>query len=312
MTTKHLIVNTEQVQQFARMNNSVLKNSFLPYEPEAREKYLVKYLGDTLHEQLLDYSKNEAIPPFADTDVKKDLFRKLHFLAQAVTAKFTLYIAAPHLDLHLSELGFVVTMNQNSAPASTARVEAATKALLEQGYSAIETLLKFLEKHHEQIASYKDSEAHVISKKNFIRSASDFENFVKIGGSRYRFIEEIQPEMDNVEITTIEPMISKALAEKLKETPPEKNSKAAELLDIIKRAIANTVEGSLVDDKLEPRKAQTLTFYGKHFMSEIKKHLEANADVYPEYKTSSSYVAKHTYEHRDNTDAKMFVFGSGS
>jgi len=306
---RHLIVNTDQVKQFVRMNASVLKTSFLPYEPEAREKYLVKYLGETLHDQLLDYANEEKLPAFIDTAYKTDLFKNLCYLSQAVTAKFTLYIASPHLDLHLSEQGFIVTMNQNSAPASTARVEASTKALFEQGYSAIEALLNFLEKHNELIESYKDSKAHVLSKKNFITTTADFEQYVRINGSRYRFIEEIQPEMDNVEITKIEPLISTALANKLKKDRSSLPPKAADFYDIIKRAIANTVEATLTDGQKEPRKKETLTFYSNHYLAMIKQHLDDNAQDYPEYRASTVYVNRHTYSHHDNTDTKMFVFG---
>jgi len=309
MERKHLISTIEQIKDYVRINVSVLKDTFLPYEPEARNRYLAKYIGKDLHNEILTYAQDKTFPEYANTDATKKVFEELVQKCTAVTAKFTLFIASPHLDLHLSEQGFIVAMTQNSAPASTARVEASTNALKEQGFAAIEDLLQFLEENHATFPSYKNHHNNVISKTNFIKATSDFEIYVKINGSRYRFLEEIQPEMTNFEIMVIQPMISKGLTNKLLLGNFGENENYPELLDLVKRAIANSVEGTLTDEDKERRKKNRLTLYGNHYVAQIKKHLDKVGETYPEYKNSDSYTPKHTLEHYDNSDTTLFVFG---
>ena len=339
MDQKHLIGSTDDLQKFTRINMSVVKESFLPYETDAREKYLIKYLGDDLHLELIEYYNSEnkdAFPSWASDQEGKTIFKQVLFLAQNALAKFTLYLAAPHLDLQLSELGFVVTgMSDNTAPASAERVKNAVQAYLHQGYDNLETLLRFLEKHHHVIASYKDSEAFVLSNRNFINSAEQFDRIVPIAGSRMRFI-ELKAEMDNIEKFFIEPVISTELSDRIKEqirgntlSPPNKT-----LLDLIRRAVANLVIAETLSGTSIPRyrisggriteeKSQgdpsaifetkeRLSGYGKNYLAWIKRTLDKDPDAYPEYKQSAQYVELRSYSGYENTDDpenSLFIFG---
>ncbi len=339
-TTKHLIKDTATMQMFVRINVSVLKTSFLPFELDAQEKYILPYLGDSLHIELLTYLNNESgdntdYPSWAATDEKKGTFLEILRLSQQALAKFTLYLAAPHMDLHLSEMGFVVTDSTGSAPASAERVRKLVEAYLSQGYDNLETLLRYLEKHHQVIDSYKESEAFVLANGNLINSADKFDRIVSIRGSRRRFI-SMKPEMDNIERLVIEPLISPAMADVLREqlrknTLTDDNLK---LIDLLQRALAHLVmaETITMDDisdvriktgthssaLVEPDKQtlferkERMRGVGNNYLAWVKRMLEQTPDKYPEYKNSEQFVENRTYSTHDNSkddDNRIFVFG---
>ena len=333
---KHLIPDTQTLQLFVRVNISVLKNSFLPYELDAQQKYLLPYLGKDLLDQLLNYvHDNDSFPGWADDEDKKTIFKEVLRLSRNSLAKFTLYLAAPHMDLHLSEMGFVVTDATGSTPASAERVRKLVEAYLSQGYDNLETLLRYLEKEHQKIASYKDSEAFVLANGNLINSAEKFDRIVSIGGSRRMFI-SLKPEMDNIERLVIEPVISPQMADILRDQIRNNNlsDDNKKLLDLLQRSLAHLVMAEVLtpdtfsDVKAKPAKAsgsryqsdddafferkERLKGVGNNYLAWVKRLLEQTPDKYPEYKESEQFVEKRTYSTYDNSkedDNRIFVFG---
>ena len=335
MENRHIIKDTSTLQKFVRVNVSVIKESFLPFELDAQQKYILPYLGEVLHKEILTYLGNESgdntdYPSWADTDSKKAIFKEVIHLTRAALAKFTLYLAAPHFDLHLSEAGFIVTDTTGSAPASAERVRKLVQAYLTQGYDSLETLLRYLEKHHQVIDSYKDSEALVIASGNLINSAELFDRIVSIDGSRRRFI-QLKPDMDNIERLVIEPVISPALAEKLREGVRKKdlNADHKKLLELLQRALANLVMAECItlddvsdlkiitgntgpDKDLLFKRRERLQGVGNNFLAWAKRLLDKDPDKYPEYKNSDQFVQNRTYsmyQNTDDDDNRIFVFG---
>jgi hypothetical protein len=300
-----LIKTIEDLQKYVRVNISVMEKSFTPYANDAAEKYLRRYLGQDLLDELIEFIDDEEYPGWADDDDKKKIFDKVLSLAQNALAKFTCHLAAPAFDLHLTEMGFVVQQNQTSSPASAERVKKMVESLEAQGWDNMETLLRYLEKHHATITSYKDSDAFVLSTRNLINSAETFDRFVNIEASRLKFI-KLRPAMDDVELIHIEPVISVALADELRTQLREANltDDNKKLLALLQRAIANLVAAR----EMKREKAE---FYGNHYLAEAKKLLDKDPDKYPLYKESEQYVADKTgYALYENTEeSKTFTFG---
>ena len=330
----NLINTTEELQGYTRINISVLRESFVPYQRDAFDTFLRKYLGDDLSGELHLLATQQEYPQWADTQGKKEILDKVLDLTRNALAKFTLYLASPHLDLHLSEMGFVVQHTQNSAPASGDRVKKATQAYLEGGHNATERLLVTLEKNHAQIPSYKDSDAYVIAFNNLINTAEVFDRYVSIGKSRLEFI-RIRSEMDNVESLVIEPGISPQLVQRLKQGMRNNDLQDhyKKLLVLVQRAlanfsVANTIENTTVrrsQNESSPRDAELvasslhytkerLTGYGKLFLAKAKKLLDDNPDNFPEYRQSAQYIEERQWEAFDNSnpDNSVFVFGQPS
>jgi hypothetical protein len=331
---KHLLGKTEDIQRFVRINISVLRESFLPYEADARQKFIIQYTGIDLHDELLDLYNDKVYPLWADSPVKEGILDKLLHHCQNALAMFTIYQAAPHMDLHLSEMGFVVTHSQNAAPASAQRVKAAVDAALSQGYDRLETMLRFLEKYHSHIPSYKDSEARVLETSNIINSATEFDQIVPISKSRLRFI-ALKPEMRNIKKLVLEPLIGSELFSQLVE---EKNSLSLspENLKLLKMlqpalaymAVANTMDESNAHIHLSPmlsgNTAKALPpntvlsaidrfrDYGRNYLSGALKLLQLHPDNYPAYKNSKQYVDNQKNKPFENTDSPVFIFGQPS
>ncbi len=99
--------------------------------------------------------KTKTTTPNADTPEKKRSAWSAFGKMQTQPGQFTIYLATPHMDLHLSEMGFVVTHTSNSAPASAHRVQAARDALLSSGYDSLEIMLRHLEAHHNKLTPTK-------------------------------------------------------------------------------------------------------------------------------------------------------------
>ncbi len=335
METKHLIKNTQDFQKFVRINQSVLQASFLPYELDARNKYLLPYIGKQLHDELIDLYNESQYPDWADDDTKKKILDNVLFCCQNALAKLTLYIAAPHLDLHLSEMGFVVSSTTNSAPASAQRVSAATQAFLSQGYDNIETLLLLLEDNHKVIDSYKDTQAYVLEFSNLINTAREFNQIIPMSISRLKFI-NLKSEMQTIKKLTIIPAVSSELFEQLVEekkantlTPPNKA-----ILELLQKTMAYmalaqslTLENTLgyLNPLHQPGANSPLSNstvlqtkdrfhgYGLVYLAKAKKKLQNKPDDYPAYKTSAEFSElDRVVPYENNEEDRIFIFGQPS
>jgi hypothetical protein len=307
-----LFKEVSEFQKFVRINISVLSKSVLAYEPDAREKYLLKYLGEELHDELIRLYNTKEYPDWADADAKKSILDGVLERTQKAVARLTLYLASPHMDLMLTEAGYVVTAMSNShAPASAERVKRANDSYLNLGFDSIEVLLRYLEKYQEDIDSYRNSEAFISASRNYINTVETFDRIVGIKGSRVRFI-ELRPEMDTIESLEIDPMISPAMGEELRDqqrkgelTEPNKK-----LLDLVQRALAHLVISAVSTAEDLTWYKERMKLYGSNYLARIKQLLDSNADDYPAYKNSPSYTPKHEYKGYDNSEeGGMFVFG---
>ncbi len=331
---KHLLKTTEDLQGFVRINLSVLRESFLPYEYDAQHKFIARYLGEELHRELIALYNEDAYPDWADSEHKKGVLRQVLYHCQNALAMFTMYMAAPHMDLHLSEMGFVVTHSQNAAPASSQRVKTAVDAFLNQGYDRLEVMLRFMEKHHSVIASYTDSDAYVLENASIINSAIEFDRILPISLSRLRFI-ALRPEMHNIRKLVIEPIISPELFlelvnQKQKLELSEDNKSLLSLLQhaMAYMAVASTLDESNAHYHLSPMKgegkgkafgrdavlsaADRFAGYGRNYLAGVKKLLRQHPDKYPTYKHSKQYHAQSKSQAYENTESKVFVFGQPS
>jgi len=280
--------------------------SLKPYEQDSREKYLRPYLGATLLGELLAYQNDGTVPVWSDMeadDVEEALMSLLPYVLGPLAA-FMMLEAAPALDLKITESGFAVVSNTNLAPASAERVKNFRASMEQTGFGRIETLLRFLEQYQYNYPGWAASDAYSQSTRNFINTAEMFDGIVPIEASRLRFM-RMRPTMDNVELLQIESVISKELADVIRDqvrdsdlTPDNET-----LLILIRRAVAYLTAGIEIDSKY--------TQTGVSFLSEVKKVLDANPEDYPEYYTSDCYDSTKTSNaaFENSKDDTLFVFG---
>lgn len=323
----YIIPNTEQLAQNVRVNQAVLQQSWQPYEKDAATIYLQPYLGNNLIAELSNYSGKTTYPSWADTDPKKETFNQLHALVVNALSRFTMYLLSPHIDLTLTEMGFVVQHNNNTTPASAQRVQNAREAFLNLGYSTLEEILQLLEKNQNTITSYTNAPTKV-NATGFVRNTIHYNQVVFIKNSRLRFI-ELKPAIQNIEKLYIEPIISTELYNDINTQISNQNISEpdAKLLDACRRAIVFRVAAEEIKNDLQSIKqnqvaeannvnadrGQQYLTYSANYISLVKQLLDSNPDNYPLYKNSSAYVETRTTppfnNQDDDNENAFFLFG---
>jgi hypothetical protein len=299
---KTLIHTVTELQLFLKVDSTFVISTLFPYQVEAINKYLRSALGNDLTDTLLDFYNFEGPEPDPEVPIDYSSLENLLPYAQRVVAKFSFFQGAPNMDLKLTDAGFGVVSNQNLAPASKDRVNRFVASLEGDGWDAVETLLRFLEMNAGEYPSWTESDAYTMQCRNFINSAEEFDKYVNIGKSRLKFM-NFRNIMDNIEILQIEPVISKALADQIREEIREDDLSGPNklLLPYLKRAVANYVAASEIDPKFK------LT--ADHYLGEVRRVLDANPSDYPLYQ-QLVFVADKTYQAFENTqDNAFFVAG---
>ncbi len=295
---KTLIHTNAELQLFLKVDSTFVISTLFPYQVEAINKYLRSVMGNELTDTLLDYYNFEGPDPDPEVPIDYSILDNLLPYAQRVVAKFAFFQGAPNMDLKLTDAGFGVVSNQNLAPASKDRVNRFVASLEADGWDAVETLLRFLEMNAEEYPSWTESDAYTMQCRNFINSAEEFDKYVNIGKSRLKFM-NFRTVMDNIEILQIEPVISKGLADLIREEvrSGDISEENKVLLPYLKRAVANYVAASEIDPKYK------LT--ADHYLGEVRRILDANPVNYPLYQ-QTVYVADKTYQAFENTDDNAF------
>jgi hypothetical protein len=302
-----LITTTEQLQKSLNVTGTFDPDSILPFVNDAQEKYLSRYLGATLLRELESFVTANLVPDWEGIapQLVSVYIRVLLPHVENPLAAFAFFQAAPSLDIKITDSGFAVVSTANLAPASAERVKNFRASMEQTGFDRIESMLRFLEANKEHYPSWVNSEGYSYSTSNFITHADMFDQFVPISQSRLQF-QRLRPTMDNVELLQIEPVISPALAAKIRTeirtntfTDPVKA-----ILPLLRRAVAYLTAGTDIAPKY--------TGTGEMYLAQVKKLLDASPADYPEYSESDCYdPSKTTYGNFTNTEnLSLFVFGS--
>jgi len=292
-----LFKEIEEIQQFFKVNGTQKLDSLDGFERDALEKYIRRYVGETLLADLVTWYS-------AATPTTNAAFTALLPYVQSALIKFTYYLGAPTLDLQITEAGFAVVSSGNVVPASKDRVANFRESIQELAWDAIESLLKFLEKNKADYDDWVASEAYTIQTGLFVNSAEEFNKHVNINDSVLKFL-SLRQTIEDVEFLTVYPQISIELAEGIKAEIKDGSisTENAKNLPYIKKAVAQlTAHQSGMGDNF----GRT----GMHYLMEAKKMIDATPTDYPLYMASSAYVAPANYQKFENTeDSTVFVFG---
>jgi hypothetical protein len=306
-----VIKNTGEATEFFPVALTVDLNLILPRVPDVINKFILPYLGSAqlaLLETWYDDSKPEETytPEGGEEEVVKYLENLLPYVQRAVV-RFAIFMSVDELDLMLTNSGFVVTSNASVTPASPDRVAKFKRSMEQSGWDAIELMLRFLETNKANYTAWTGSDAYTMAKKNFVNSAVEFDAKVGINQSRLDF-HRYRLTMDRIEYEKIIPVISQDLydaikAEILEDDVSEDN---AVILPLLKNALIFFTAAEEIDKKYEG--------IAKHYLTDVKKILNANPDNYPAYRDSGLYeVDVVNYPPYENTeDSTGFVFGSSS
>lgn len=274
-----LFKDIDEVKTFLAVNITANFDQILPYINQVTDKYIKNdILGPDLLDELQDYYDADSMP---------EEYEQLLAKVQQPLINFAFFLAMSNLNLQITGAGFVVTANQNMAPASQQRTDALKADLQAAGYDGIENLLRFLEENDDQFSLWESSDAYTEHYRFFLKDAREFDVEVNINRSRRQFLLMRQC-MRNVEKLQIEPVISKDLADAIKTEIKNDSVSAANLkiLPLLKSALANLTAALEIDPKFEET--------GQHYLSQVKKIIDTTPDDYPLYKESGCYDADKT------------------
>ena len=307
-----LIKTTVEMRTYLRMSLSEKEASWQPYVGPATDKYIRPVLGDVLLDALnADYNA-------ATHDA--DLVALLPYV-QGALAKFTLLMAVPNLDLNISEGGFTVISSPNVAPASRERVNALMASLLEQGWDAIEILLRFLEENINDYASWETSDAYTLAIRNLVNSAVDFDKIFHIMQSRILF-NRFRNSLDDVDNLIIKRNISADMFDALMADIRAGviSAENQKILPLLKRAevfyaISENIDkskcegvGVEINNQFLKLDMDLMKYKARQYLDDALVIMKATPDDYPEYRDSAQYqVAVTRFE--NDADRKIFVFG---
>ncbi len=223
----------------------------------AAEKHLVPWLGDEFWNELSNaYPNNEEV------------LQKLYPFLQRSLAHLAMYEYLPLGRVMFTGNGLMRIELDNQKTAYKYQENEYARAMLYTGYDALEKALKFLTKHRGDYDTYNKSEEADRCSEGLLNWASQFQLAYGKGINRYTF-ETLLPQLRDVEMMVLLPLLGKVLFEKLRLTEqPEGTTK--QLLKLIRKAIANaTMREALsrnlvqlrgtnvvVPEKLEPQSSE--------------------------------------------------------
>lgn len=297
--------------------NSITR--LMPLVGPATLKYIKPVVGDELLARLETYYEDSDPDPDTELDA-------LLVMVQRPLAHFIFFEGIPDLDLVITDSGFAVVHNQNLTPASKDRVAAFRKSKETLGYDGIEQLYHFLEENEDDYPEWIDSEAYSRHFELFIHSAIELEDYVVTGRSRRKYL-DLVPTMKRVERFSLIPVMSEALADKIKLeiASGEVSEPTRKALELIRGAVANLSMAELIEIdssditvysavnylSLKKDEKQQYQLAGTRYLSALKGLLDGNISDYPEYAQSDIYDATRKnydlYENKAND--QIFVFG---
>jgi len=280
-----MLITTEQAKEFLKINSTLKEETFSPFIPDAEEKYIKPFLGEDLFELLNQWALEQD-------ETEEELLALYNKVVPALS-RFTMLLAAPHMDLNIGESGFGVVNTSGLAPASRERVKDYIKSLEELAWGNIETLLRFLEENQDDYEDWVDSDAYTMETRNLINSAEDFNEFVDIDRSRLTF-HRLRRQMDNVEEMHVKKLISPQLFDYMIEAIREEDELSdyeTELLTHLRAFVANKVAA----ENLE-RKTETVATF--HF-NEAKNLINKYPDEFTLYRDSEYFDTTLDYTDGD-------------
>lgn len=308
-----LVRDTETIKASTGINKNIAWNTLLPFVMQAELKFAKTVLGDALY-ALLDTNITAASLTTEQTEL-------LAFIKPMIS-NFAMYIAAPQLNIHISELGFqdVSAKEGTSSPTSVGKYNDARLSFWRTADDYREFSFSYLQSNQSSFPDWVSSTAYTIYSKYFFRSNSELNEYLGMGSSVSTFL-TLRPRIKLCEEKYIYPVLCQEFAETLKTKNAENNLSLDELtlLDKIKSALAwltmyeaapnlNAVieDGVLITALPEMRNKvfavltkeqislirQDAHDKGLMYLAHLKEYLDVNSSLFSVYQNSPCYKSR--------------------
>lgn len=292
------MITVENARNHLKLTTTLTEANFTPFIPDAIEKYLRPFLGDTLIDLLWNLSDGTI------AEEHEERIRALMDKVEAPLTRFTFLLASPSLDINIGQQGFTTAGSSSMVPASEARVKRFIESIERLGWDGVETLLRFIFANKANYEEWTASEAYRAFSRGFIRSAERFHRYVDIDGSYLKFY-RMRQAMDLVETIHIKPLLGSVLSEALKAedldgTNTDQNR--VEAIDITCQAVALLTAAEQI--------GESYRVPAGHVYNMLRDHLNAHPESFPELFPDVTTAKRAPYPLYENTeDSPLFVFG---
>lgn len=148
MNAQNYIQVTEELQETARINASFPFKQLTPYMDDAFQRFILPYVGESLHNRLSSLSTDEASERERET-------RRL--IARAL-GPLSLVLASPELGVVISDSGHLVKRNGDFAAANLDKIERAEMGLRDRGFLSTEILIGYLKATEADFPEWAESD----------------------------------------------------------------------------------------------------------------------------------------------------------
>lgn len=268
---------------------TIINQEYEKYEGEVKDAnrwFRREIVGDALY-AIISEEPQDA----------EESWHKLLDLSEAIVARKAYLEGIPSYDLTETSGGFVITRNDNQAPASPERVKALMESISRRLTDSIEDLLEFLESETDYHDAWKGSPTYSLLTDTYIHSLRDFRKYAAFPGSRLDFM-AARPAMLSVIKLRIEPVISADLSDEIIEQLRDGDLSENNLLIIenLKFAFANFVAGE-VDN-------------AQSYILKVRKYLYNHAADFPAFENSELYTELQALTiNKYDTERRIFRAG---
>lgn len=214
-------------------------------------------------------------------------------LVQNVICNHAMWDAAPFLDLQLTQQGFAVIMNSNSAPASKERVDRLRLQCITRRDQEIEYLIDYLEDNDTYHTLWKTSSAYTILSDCLIRTARELEQYANWKGSREEFL-KLKPDIILYTVTKLNRVFSKDYIDELIEKQRDDDETTDDLvvLSMLKQSL-----GALLTGQKEAA--------GK-VAADALRYIDENINSFATYAASREYAARNAERYANEAESTIF------
>ena len=322
-----IVQTTEKIKEFTGINKNMSWETLKPFVVQAEEKYAKIVLGG-LYPVLENAINTNTYAPG-----EKEL---LDYIFPMI-ANFTMYLAAPQVNIHISDLGFQENRSKEgtSTPASMVRYNDARLSFWRVADDYREFSYLYLQSNQSYFPSWTSSNAYSIYSQLLFRSNYELSEVLGMGNSVGTFL-TLKSSIELSEAKYIHPLLCWDMFSRLKDGNKDNSLTDEEktLLEKVKKALgwmtlyeaAPTLTAVMEDGVLvtavppernkmfQPLSEEQINRIridahakGTMYLSQLKQFLDETADTYPLYKNSNCYNLRiNQYELPNNNAKKSF------
>jgi len=259
------------------------------FETKALFRYLPKYLGVELTEDVFNYA---TVSPAGLSEKIETLIKAM----EPVLANLTILESIPQFNLVATGSGFGVVNNQNQAPASMDRVKDLKDACIQSANDGLERMLAFLEQKKDDYPKWNKS---CLNEGSLIANATQYDAIIDIDGSRRRFV-GLKRHIKLAEDIIFASMLSDEFMTTLK------SGNDAKVKPTIQQALAYYAEIQY-QTSLDPQ-SNVSQLMSKHMLllSKAMSYLKSHLSDYPDFAT---YAYEAPYDNATDGEESGFFIG---